>query len=68
MDRKIYTNKQPSTSSQAPEPQHILQELILDEAYAAEIELLKKQKMQPRPEAVAALLEKINRKALEQQA
>jgi hypothetical protein len=67
MDRKIYTNKQPSTSSQAPEPQHILQELILDEVYAAEIEL-KKQKMQPRPEAVAALLEKINRKAFEQQA
>lgn len=61
MKKKLHASLSASTpdNQAVPQPHHILLESFLDDEYAAELSLLKQAALQPRPEAVAALLQQI---------
>lgn len=68
MDQKLHLTSYNTPDSEKQEEAHlqVLQNL-LEEQFAAEIDMMRKAALQPRPEAVGNLLDMISRKTLEEQ-
>lgn len=68
MDQKLHHTSSVAQSPENPEqPILLLRQTLLEEQFAAEIDMVRKVKLQARPEAIENLLHLINRKTLEEQ-
>lgn len=67
MDQKLHHTSSVAHSHTVEEPHLLIRQNLLEEQFAAEIDLVRKVVLQPRPEAIENLLDLINRKTLEEQ-
>lgn len=68
MDQKLHHTPSVAQSLNNPEEPHLLlRQALLEEQFAAEIDMVRKAKLQARPEAIENLLDLISRKTLEEQ-
>lgn len=68
MEKKLHTSLSfnPQSHSQSS-PHQTIQQSLMEEEFSAEIALLQGLKLMPRPEAVAQLLDKIDRQSVAEQ-
>lgn len=68
MEKKLHTSLPLDPQSHSlPSPHQTIQQSLMEEEFSAEIALLQGLKLMPRPEAVAQLLDKIDRQSVAEQ-
>lgn len=67
MDQKLHHTFSLAQSHNVEEPHLLIRQNLLEEQFAAEIDMVRKVSLQPRPEAIENLLDLISRKTLEEQ-
>lgn len=67
MDQKLHHTFSVAQSHPVEEPHLLIRQNLLEEQFAAEIDMVRKVVLLPRPEAIENLLNLINRKTLEEQ-
>ncbi|WP_118953038.1 hypothetical protein [Taibaiella helva] len=68
MEKKLHTSLPVNLSILSlPDPHHTIQQAQMEEEFSAELAVLQQQKMMPRPEAVAQLLQMIAQQSVAEQ-
>ncbi|WP_118972851.1 hypothetical protein [Taibaiella koreensis] len=68
MEKKLHVSLPSNLSALSlPDPHHSLQQTHMEEEFSAELAVLQQQKMMPRPEAVAHLLQMIAQQSVAEQ-